>query len=390
MKSSADDAAGSILRPFSGRQIALSAAAMVLIAVGLGIAAHGQSPAELQGTADEGSGDPVFGSRWFSPSSPWNQPIPDNVALLSGSDGFVAAFMASGQPININRDIWTPALLYTTGDAPRCTIRFPDWRIDNVPLHRDFEARIAYFAARGDTDSSFCIYSSADKAFYNLWSVTSAPAKGGTAVSAGAAALFPANGTGWWDNVVGPWSGRSSGASYCGGLTRHAELESGVIDHALAVGFPSQLIRASNLKDAVVFPARTTDGHGTDPASAVPMGARLQLDPALTEGELLALGLTKADLVVARAMQRYGAYITDSSSVMAIYVESSPGQRNAAVAALSGSWPRAVAAHFRFVAPPAKTRLDTRLLVGQPVPVLKVASNSPGDDGRQCLIPAAE
>jgi hypothetical protein len=390
MKSNTGRGFGSVLRRLSARQAVLCALAIASIAVALGITARGQTPPDLRMSADEGNEDPFFAARWFSASSPWNQPIPHGVSLLPGSDGFVAAFAASGLPININRDIWTPAVLYTPSDAPRCTMRFPNWRIEDVPLHPDFEARISYFAARGDTDSSFCIYSSADKSFYNLWAVTSAPSKGGAAVSVGAAAEFPADGAGWWNNVMGPWSGRSSGASYCGGLTRHSELEAGQIDHALAVGFPAQLIRSSTIGEATIFPARTTDGRGTDPARAVPMGARLQLDPSLTSEDLLALGLREADLVLARAMQRYGAYITDSSSVMAIYVESSPGSRAAAVAALSGSWPRAVASHFRFVAPPGTTTLDNRIVVGQPIPEPEGASSNKADEARQCLIPSAD
>ena len=53
----------------------------------------------------------------------------------------------------------------------------------------------------------------------------------------------------------------------------------------------------------------------------LPEGARLQLDPALTTGDLRAMDCTGPCLTVARALQRYGAYVIDHSGSSKVYLE---------------------------------------------------------------------
>ncbi|WP_238391948.1 MULTISPECIES: glycosyltransferase family 4 protein [unclassified Mycolicibacterium] len=105
------------------------------------------------------------------------------------------------------------------------------------------------------------------------------------------------DGTGWGGAATG------SGASLLGGVIRIDEIARGEIPHALAV--------QSNHVCATVFrpPAVKTDGRSTD-HDCLPEGTRLQLDPAI---DLDTLKLTPAESIVARALQRYGAYIVDVS-----------------------------------------------------------------------------
>lgn len=333
--------------------------------------------------ADEAGGEAAFTGRWFSPDSPWNKLIPPNAETLKGSDGFLSAFLAGGHGININTETWTPAVFYAKAHLPRCTVSESGWLLEGLPLHPDFSSALEFFAGKGDTDASFCIYSEAQSAFYNLFNARAQMVDGKRRLLVGAVGLFSLRGSGWWDNTLGPWTGRASGASYCGGVVRIAEYSNGEIDHALSMAWPTRLVRASTMPEAFVFPARTTDGRGRNAKSAVPMGARLQLDPALMEDELLKLGVATPDLPIARALQRYGSYVVDSSdSVMAIYVESDRG-REAPTARSRGTLPTELLKHSRFVKGPNVSPLESRLTAGQPVFVGKTAAQR--DD---CLLPS--
>jgi hypothetical protein len=63
-----------------------------------------------------------------------------------------------------------------------------------------------------------------------------------------------------------------------------------------------------------------SDGHGTN-AGAVPMGARLQLDPSINCKTLP--GASTGEKMICQALETYGGYVRDSgSSTLSIYFES--------------------------------------------------------------------
>jgi hypothetical protein len=248
-------------------------------------------------------------------------------------------------------------------------------------LHPSLAKGVDFFASRKDTDASFCIYSSEKKGFFNLFNARIEEANGRRELRVSAGALFPSDGVGWWNNAAGPWSGRSSGASYCGGLVRQQEYASGKIEHALAMGWPSRLVRSPRMPGAFVPPARTSDGTGRSAFTAVPMGARLQLDPRLTDAQLMDLGVDRNDLPIAHALQRYGSYVVDSSSAMAIYAESAFADPDAPTRKSGRGFPLDILAHARFVAPAPPGRLDARANVGQPALAANVTAPK-----RQCTI----
>ena len=114
---------------------------------------------------------------------------------------------------------------------------------------------------------------------------------------------------------IGVSGGSGSGLSRLVGMVRVSDLAAGRIDHALAVA------SSATCSDEWRAPAWSTDGDSDGP-DCLPMGARLQLDPAI---DLDALPLTEAERVVARALQRYGAYVVDSSSSsLAFFFEREP------------------------------------------------------------------
>jgi hypothetical protein len=87
---------------------------------------------------------------------------------------------------------------------------------------------------------------------------------------------------------------------------RFDEIEAGRIDHALKIA-----VNTAH-RDAV-WPMTNSDGDSTDPA-ALPQGAHLRIKPSVDLDEL---DLSPAALVIARALQRYGAVVGDSSGANA-------------------------------------------------------------------------
>lgn len=116
-----------------------------------------------------------------------------------------------------------------------------------------------------------------------------------------------------WSGV--PPSGfisRGAGVPYLAGLIRPWEIAQGRIDHAIAFGvdYPNQLF---------VYPATKSDGKGL--THFLPAGARLQLDPSLTEDDFTEWGLDRAGKIIARALQTYGMILVDGSGHPKIYAE---------------------------------------------------------------------
>jgi hypothetical protein len=94
-------------------------------------------------------------------------------------------------------------------------------------------------------------------------------------------------------------------------MVRYDEVQAGQIDHVLKIATgPEASIRH-------VFPMVGSDGDSTDP-NAPPEGLRFRIKPTV---DLAALKLDPQTLVIAKALQRYGFYIGDSSGTTALKVE---------------------------------------------------------------------
>jgi hypothetical protein len=112
--------------------------------------------------------------------------------------------------------------------------------------------------------------------------------------------------TGIGNERLGGGSSKGAGTSGLGGLVRAREIRAGVIDHALS--FASSAVTPGAFR----FPATKTDGTnmaGVPLDQTIPEGARIRLDPSI---DLAAIpGITRGELAVGRALQRYGAFCTD-------------------------------------------------------------------------------
>jgi Ca2+-binding RTX toxin-like protein len=150
-----------------------------------------------------------------------------------------------------------------------------------------------------------------------------------------------------WDAVPPPSTGggsfvsRGAGLPYLAGLVRPCEIEEGRIEHALAYDSPS---------GEYVYPATKSDGND-DVATAIPEGARLQLDPEFSEDDLAGFGCTDACLTVARAVQEYGMIVVDNSGRPKVMFEYE-GTANGQSTVTESTMPPIELKHFRV--------LDTR------------------------------
>src|SRR6516164_7314185 len=103
----------------------------------------------------------------------------------------------------------------------------------------------------------------------------------------------------------------AAGASLQGGVVTEAELDSGQINHALAIELDhSQLAAGTDQSDQFVFPAVSADSDSTTSyTGTIPMGAHFALPADL---DLSCAGLTPEGYAVAKAYQDYGGFVVDS------------------------------------------------------------------------------
>lgn len=117
-----------------------------------------------------------------------------------------------------------------------------------------------------------------------------------------------------WDGMPAEYGSRGAGVPYLAGLIRPWEIFQGRIEHAIAFGYPNPA------KGKCVFPASKTDGQSRLPY-AIPEGARLQLDPTLTEDDFNKMGLDRTGKIIARTLQEYGMILIDYAGRSKIYPE---------------------------------------------------------------------
>jgi hypothetical protein len=119
-----------------------------------------------------------------------------------------------------------------------------------------------------------------------------------------------------WPGAGYNWGATASSLPKIGGTITVDELRRGRIHHALALDLPEP--RAGTFS----WPAQRTDGTG--PATALPEGARLRLDPDV---DVDRLRLTSEGKMIARAAQRYGMVVRDQTHKgISLFAEDPRGQ----------------------------------------------------------------
>jgi hypothetical protein len=269
---------------------------------------------------------------FFASDSPFNRTVPVRAPIDGASPRVAQALLSTGQGININTGAWTPTVFYATKSSPVRTIQISNGSRLQIPMPPEA-------VASSDSDGPMEIIDRSRRCVYDFSQATRAADGSWTASGA---AVFRLDGTG----IHRPWAIRASGFSLGAGLIRPAEVRAGVIKHALLVALPMT-------SPAFVSPATTSDGH--DP-NGVPMGSHLQLDPRFDVTQL-----PRGQRLIARAMQRYGVYVGDTSSAITLFAQNASsvaGFRYPASWSSGLSHAREILASLRLLSPRAAPRID--------------------------------
>ena len=221
----------------------------------------------------------------------------------SAVDGNSAAYISRLSGINLVVSLrqWTVAVYGAAPNTPLTDVALNDtWgtgltSLDGVPMPA---------GARPDPagDGHLSVVHPSSGCVYDLFRARAADgswtASTGNALGEGSTGIYAGGG-----------GTRAAGFSAALGLIWPQEIESGHIDHALVFAYPY------TRSGAPVAPATRSDGRTTT-AGALPMGARLRLDPTL---DLSTLGLNRAERVIAKALQDYGMVLGDTSGGFTLY-----------------------------------------------------------------------
>jgi hypothetical protein len=261
-------------------------------------------------------------SRFFSPSSVWNEQLGPNAPLDPNSATIVAALnqeIASEEIVPKGPFIDTSA-----GSIPIYTVPANQPRV-RVTLERATRApslRAAWSEVPIPTgaqpaagaDHHLVVWQPSTDRLWEFWRLERVST--GWRASWGGAMRHASRNRGFYDRHAWPGAKRNWGASACslsivGGLITLEDLERGRIGHALAIAVPNP--RAG----VYASPAERTDGSSAE-LTSLPEGARLRLDPSL---DLAALHLPRLTLMIAEAAQRYGIFVRDTAGNVALYAQ---------------------------------------------------------------------
>jgi hypothetical protein len=260
--------------------------------------------------------DPRVGARLYSATSPFNQLIPANPVLDPRSAAYVRTLSRSRSEKGfvVSLDEWSVPAYFTQPGTQRHDIRIsgqpPGAHYDRTFIH-DVQRVMRDVPipdnARPDPmdDAHLSVIDPATRCEYDLY--------GAEHTTDGWTAKW-ANVNSTTDTGIYPTglSTRGTGFAALAGMIWPAELRNGHIDHALVFAYP--YTRAGG----PVAPATASDGKSTL-STALPQGARVQLDPAL---DLNTLTLSPAEHTIAEALQRYGMYLGDTGGALALYAVS--------------------------------------------------------------------
>ena len=267
--------------------------------------------------AHAGVGQAPDCTRPYTDASPWNTPIPSSAAYESNS---AARVNAIGVNLSSDPTQFTYPVYYATAATPKRTVTLSGWlsrsnadgsSFSNIQNAR-LEARVPTGAAPASgSDAQVIIIdltTGFEWGFFSFRAVGAGfEAQNGYRYNVGAngAPIANANGSGF--------VARGAGIPYLAGLVRPCEIKRGSVEHALAFAYDAP-------GAGFVYPAGKSDGSGTG-LGALPEGARLELDPALSEAQIGAWGCAGACLTIARALQRYGMYVVDNSGHPKVMME---------------------------------------------------------------------
>jgi hypothetical protein len=300
---------------------ATSATLLVLVAnhpTGTAIASQGAGSRSAARTASEAarrSVRPARISRLFGRKSFWNRPLsprtaidPRSTALVQALDAEIRRGRAAGIVPWISADAASTPLYRVGRREQRVRVNLERRYLGggealqrafaSVPIPRDAEPAVG-------PDGHLTVWQPSTDSLWDFYGARRDPA--GWHARWGGAIRRVSRSPGYytpraWPGATTSWGATGSSLPVIGGTMLLAELNAGRIDHALAMNVPAA--RAG----VFAWPAQRTDGVGSP--AALPEGARLRLDPALS---VRALRLPRLTAMIARAAQRYGLVVRDQT-----------------------------------------------------------------------------
>ena len=280
--------------------------------------------------------------RFFSDSSFWNQPIPENPEIDPKSDYYISLLAGdpSGKNFGINLTRYAIPVFEVDDKTPRVRVKHhflsererKGWKTDRTVFGhgREFDAGPVPIpaAAVPDTgsDMHLALVDWNRMVAWDMWLARKLP--DGTWES-NTGMKYALDGPGVFDpskfsvkdgesiHFHGP--GRAAGVPIIAGLILYDEVAAGEIAHKIACA------TRFNAYKEFTFPATWTDGHLP---GGIPEGALIQLDPSL---DLSQFDLLPGERVVARALQKYGMVNVDNAGGSPLYGENlnnDPGGRS--------------------------------------------------------------
>jgi hypothetical protein len=239
--------------------------------------------------------------RPFADNSPFNDPIGTNVQLDPNSAAMVSKAAASPAIADFI-EFGTP-IFFADASTPKynikCSAGYGDCFLEHQPVPIPDGAKSA-----PGSDGQMVVVDLSTNKTYDFWIYQNDHAN-----------------TAWGDviDITGPGydspenSALGAGTSRLAGIVRTYEMTSS-IEHAL-------VFSTESCDKQMRVPATKSDGQ----SGGIPEGARFQLDPSINVDTLS--GITPGEKVVAKAMQKYGAYAIDCGGAsMAMQFENPIGK----------------------------------------------------------------
>ncbi|MGD8982442.1 MAG: fibronectin type III domain-containing protein [Desulfobacteraceae bacterium] len=256
--------------------------------------------------------DEVAKKRPYSNDSPWNLKIGPEPVYDPDSDLYIAQLHGH---FGANPDMYAKPVYEVSQSTPQKSVTVSGWYsnvINNgTTLIRQREVTVTIpipenaVPAKG-RDANIILWDPETGDEWGFWQAK--PQRDGTWIVRNG---YHYN-TNWKGVPPVGFLSRGAGLPYLAGLIRPWELEQGRIEHAIAfsVNYPSRFH---------VYPATKSDGKGLTPD--LPSGARLQLDPSLSEKDFQAWGLSREGQVIAKALQEYGMILANGGGHPKISIE---------------------------------------------------------------------
>lgn len=249
----------------------------------------------------------------YQPLSIWNQPIASNTPLANNQGVLLQSLIDAGDLVIQVRQYSAPLYFsdntttkvnvelacadsFELGVDQLLQVPIPDYAIPSNDV--DGASNPIPATACGedsDQDNHMLILDVANRCEYSLWQARKVNgnwiASFASGISVDGSGIYP-----------GGISTRGSGFPFLAGMIWPDELANGEITHALAFSYPF------TKSGGPVSPATASDGV-TNSINAIPMGAKIRLDPLL---DLNTLVLTEYEKTIATALQVYGMYLVDT------------------------------------------------------------------------------